>query len=69
MKLVNYTYVTINGERYLSVEPQTHWDWKYLQKRIKGVREKVRAYEKGTTGEKYKNYRLLLEHLEGLYNE
>lgn len=63
-KMINYTTITIDGQKYQTVELKTHWDWKYLEKRIKSVREKVRAYEKGSTGNKYKNYRQLLDYLE-----
>lgn len=59
-----YTYFVIDGYKYRSIIPTTFEDYKYLRKRIKSVKEKIRAYKNGTTGTSYKNYEKLLEHLE-----
>lgn len=64
--MINYSYVEINGQKYRTVTPKTHWDYKYLEKRMKSVRQKIKAYKNGSVGNHYKNYELLLEHLEGL---
>lgn len=56
-------YIIIEGKKYRTITPKKYEDYKYLRKRIKEVKEKIRAYENGTTGESYKNYPKLLEHL------
>jgi len=60
------TYFIIDGKKYQSIIPTKYEDYKYLRKRIKSVKEKIRAYKNGTTGESYKNYEKLLEHLESI---
>ena len=57
-------YIIIEGKKYRTIKPTTYQDYKYLRQRIKSVKEKIRAYKNGTTGQSYKNYEILLEHLE-----
>jgi hypothetical protein len=57
-------YIIINGSKYKSIKVERFDDIKLLKKRIKTVKEKIRTFENGTTGDTYKNYPMLLEHLE-----
>jgi len=66
MLIIHNKYVLINGRKYSTVETNSYQGYKNLQKRIKSVKEKIRAYQNGTTGESYKNYPILLEYLESL---
>ena len=62
--LIHKTFVEINGTKYKSVELKSYDDYKYLKYRIRTVKQKIKAYESGTTGNTYKNYPILLEYLE-----
>jgi ribosomal protein S18 len=56
-------YILINGCRYKSIKVVNFEDIKLLKNRIKNIKCKIRTYENGTTIN-YKNYPILLEHLE-----
>ncbi len=63
---IHANYIEINGRKYKTVKCNSYEDYKYLVYRIRTVKQKIKAYENGTTGESYKNYTILLEYLESL---
>ena len=48
-------YIIIEGRKYRTIKSESYHDYKDLRQRIKSVKEKIRAYKNGTTGESYKN--------------
>jgi|Laugrespbdmm15dd_1035085.scaffolds.fasta_scaffold119922_2 uncharacterized protein YigE (DUF2233 family) len=59
-------YIDINGHKYKAVEVNSYEDYKYLIYRIRTVKQKIKTFENGTTGDVYRNYPALLEYLEKL---
>jgi hypothetical protein len=61
-------YISINGYSYVYYEPTSYEGFKKLKKRIKEVKEKLRAKETGYLKDKnfYSNYSELLIFLETL---
>lgn len=59
-------FIMINGRKYRTVDSNSFQGYKNLKQRIKTIKQKIKAYEKGTVGEHYKNYPILLAYLETL---